>query len=289
MLGGTHGGHSRGAPSPQYHQARACRGRQDRGAEGAGAEGAGAGPESHGHGQGRLQQGAGLGGGAAGQVPPNPASPVPVAVPVPRWRRGARPGPRADPLPSPPCAGNGSRTARSWRSSGWCGSRSSWRSSGRRLRPRSLAGGCPGAVGAGVPPAPTRCRGAVNKAGLKETLWWHHWEADKEECDPQGEGGLGQTPALRFTRPCRGAQGGRSRLLLPQAPANSVPPFSSALSGAEPGCISGRAGFSTGRAQGTPHQFPVPRTPSGSPSTPRSEHPLPPPASTAKTERAPIT
>lgn len=34
-------------------------------------------------------------------MPPNPASPVPVAVPVPRWRRGARPGPRSDPLPSP--------------------------------------------------------------------------------------------------------------------------------------------------------------------------------------------
>lgn len=56
------------------------------------------------------------------------------------------------PLPSPPCAGSGSRTARSWRSSGWCGSRSSWRSSGRRLRPRSLAGGCPGAVGGWGPP-----------------------------------------------------------------------------------------------------------------------------------------
>lgn len=52
--GGTRGGHSRGTPSPQCHQARPCRGRHVRGAKGAGAEGSGAGPESLGHDQGRL-------------------------------------------------------------------------------------------------------------------------------------------------------------------------------------------------------------------------------------------
>lgn len=177
VLGGTHGGRSRGAPCPPSDQARACRGRRARGAEGAGAEGAGAGPESHGHGQGRHQQGAGIGGGAAGQVPPNPASPVPVLVPVPvpRCRRGARPEPHADPLPSSPRADSGCRTTRSWPSSGWCGSRKSWRSSGRRLRPHNLAEAARELLGPGTPSASPCCRGALNKVGLTQTLWWHHW------------------------------------------------------------------------------------------------------------------
>nr|XP_054503296.1 mucin-19-like isoform X2 [Agelaius phoeniceus] len=59
-----------------------------------------------------------------------PRTPALSLFPVP----GTRPGPRADPLPSPallspPGAGSGCRTTRSWRSSGWRGSRSSWPSS----------------------------------------------------------------------------------------------------------------------------------------------------------------
>lgn len=30
-------------------------------------------------------------------------------------------------------------------------------------------------LGLGTPPAPSRCRGALNKAGLTQTLWWRHW------------------------------------------------------------------------------------------------------------------